>query len=80
MKRLSVLCAFWLCGATLFSANIELASLDQRLSEIEASPSEKKFNQIGWAKDIREAIRLGKELNRPIFLFTHDGRINTGRC
>ena len=36
--------------------------------------------EIGWVTDIRTALRLGKEYNRPIFLYTGDGRINTGRC
>jgi len=41
---------------------------------------DRQIDQIGWAKDIREAIRLAGEHNRPVFLFTHDGRINVGRC
>jgi len=36
--------------------------------------------EIAWVTDIRTAIALGKEYNRPIFLYTGDGRINTGRC
>jgi hypothetical protein len=39
-----------------------------------------RFDEIGWVTDIRTALRLGKEYNRPIFLYTGDGRINTGRC
>jgi hypothetical protein len=59
----------------------ELASwVDARVKERQPSPDERKFDQIGWVKDIREALRLGKENNRPIFLFTHDGRMNVGRC
>jgi hypothetical protein len=41
---------------------------------------ERSFDKIGWAKDIRDALRLAKENDRPVFLFTHTGRINTGRC
>ena len=44
------------------------------------SAQDRRFDEVGWATDLRTAIRLGKEHNRPIFLFTMDGRINTGRC
>jgi hypothetical protein len=54
--------------------------IDERLREYEPRREEKRFDEIGWAGDIREAIRLGKAHRRPVFLFTHDGRMNTGRC
>ncbi len=38
------------------------------------------FEYIGWAKDIRTAQALAKEHDRPIFLFTLSGKMNTGRC
>jgi len=54
--------------------------VEQRVRELQPTPKEKRFDEIGWAKDIRTAKRLAKENNRPVFLFTHDGRINIGRC
>ncbi len=50
------------------------------VAERQPSREDKRFDEIGWAKDLRSAIELGKKHNRPIFLFTMDGRINTGRC
>lgn len=41
---------------------------------------DKRFDEVAWVTDIRSAIQLGTEYNRPIFLLTVDGRINTGRC
>ena len=29
---------------------------------------------------VREAIRLAGKHGRPVFLFTHDGHMNVGRC
>jgi hypothetical protein len=52
----------------------------KRVEERQPSADEKRFDEVGWARDLRTAIRLGKEHGRPIFLFTMDGRINTGRC
>jgi hypothetical protein len=54
--------------------------VERAVVERQASPSDKRFDEIGWVTDIRSAIRLGKEYNRPIFLYAGDGRINTGRC
>lgn len=58
----------------------EIEWVQQRVSELQPTALEKRFDQIGWARDIREAKRLAKETQRPVFLFTHDGRINIGRC
>ena len=54
--------------------------IEARAAEVAIKPEERKVDQIGWAKDIRDAQRLAKEANRPVFLFTHDGRLNIGRC
>jgi hypothetical protein len=52
----------------------------QRVDERVPTAADRRFDEIGWAKDIRTAIRLAKENDRPVFLFTHDGRMNIGRC
>ncbi len=54
--------------------------VDKTVAERQPTADDKRFDEIGWVTDIRTAIRLGKEYNRPIFLYTGDGRINTGRC
>jgi hypothetical protein len=54
--------------------------VEKTVAERQPTASDKRFDEIGWVTDIRTAIRLGKEHNRPIFLYTGDGRINTGRC
>ena len=56
------------------------AWLEKQIDAIQARPEEKKFDSISWAADIRDALRLAKEHARPVFLFTHDGQIDTGRC
>lgn len=70
-----------LVGATCIGlAEISFDAVQQRVAELQPKAEEKRFDEIGWAKDIREAKRLAKEHNRPVFLFTHDGRMNIGRC
>jgi hypothetical protein len=56
------------------------ANVDARVKEWWLRPEEKRFDQIGWAADIRSARKLAAEHNRPVFLFTMDGRVNLGRC
>jgi len=54
--------------------------VDARVKERTPPAEERRFDEIGWAKDVRDALRLGREHKRPVFLFTHDGRMNLGRC
>lgn len=58
----------------------DTAWVEQRVREWQPTPAEKRWESIGWAGDIREAVRLGKQHNRPVFLFTLDGRMDVGRC
>jgi hypothetical protein len=37
---------------------------------------ERRLDDIGWAKDIRDAFRLARANDRPIFLFTYSGSSN----
>lgn len=71
--------ALLFCAAMASQQN-DLAWVDQRVAEWQMKPSERKFDQIGWLTDIRAALELGRKSNRPIFLFTHDGRMAIGRC
>ncbi len=52
----------------------------RRVAAWQPTKEERRFDQIAWARDIREAERLAKQHGRPVFLFTHDGRMNIGRC
>ena len=51
-----------------------------RVTELQPNILERKIDRIGWAKNIVEAEKLARDYNRPVFLFTLDGRIDTGRC
>lgn len=51
-----------------------------RVREWRTTAEERRFDEIGWAAGLREAIRLAGQLGRPVFLFTHDGHMNVGRC
>jgi hypothetical protein len=54
--------------------------VDQKVADCEPRPEERRFDETGWVADIRTALKLAKEHNRPVFLFTHDGHMAVGRC
>ena len=74
--------AFLATAATKSEGDEEkfIAWVQKRVQEAQPTKAERKFDQVGWAKDILDAERLAKIHNRPVFLFTHDGRVNWGRC
>jgi hypothetical protein len=38
------------------------------------------WSRIPWVKSLLAARQASEKENRPVFLFTHDGNIETGRC
>jgi hypothetical protein len=52
----------------------------QRVRDWQPTARERRWEAIGWAKDLRDAQRLASAARRPVFLFTHDGRLGVGRC
>jgi len=78
--RVILVLTFLLAALRLPAADLSFEAVQQRVAELQPRAEEKRFDEMGWAKDIREALRLAKQHNRPVFLFTHDGRMNIGRC
>jgi hypothetical protein len=58
----------------------EPAWVSRRVKELQPTDAERRIDQVGWATSLLEAEKLAKQHNRPVFLFTHDGRIGNGRC
>lgn len=57
------------------------AWVEQRVRDWQPTPQERRFDEIGWARDIRTALALARRHQRPVFLFTYDGAdLATHRC
>jgi hypothetical protein len=70
-----------LLGPSLFrAADHGPTWIDERVAALQPTADERRIDRIGWAPDIRSAIRLAREHGRPVFLFTMDGRFSIGRC
>ncbi len=54
--------------------------IEKRVQEIQPTAKERRFDDIGWVSSIRAAERLAKEKERPVFLFSNVGQMDTGRC
>lgn len=89
----SALMTCFLIGGALIPASCGLAEdtssapeedpqgwVEKRIEEIQPTAEEKRFDEIGWTRNLLDAEKLALEHQRPIFLFTHDGKMNAGRC
>ena len=54
--------------------------VDKKVADCAPKPEERRFDRTGWLTEIRPALELAKQHDRPVFLFTHDGRMGLGRC
>ena len=54
--------------------------LTTRTRQLDARMSERTFDSVGWANTIQGALDLAKQHARPVFLFTLDGHMDSGRC
>jgi hypothetical protein len=47
--------------------------VDKTIKAWQPTSAERRLDDIGWAKDLKDAHRLAKENGRPLFLFTYSG-------
>jgi hypothetical protein len=57
----------------------DAAWLSSRVRQIKESDTT-GWSRIPWAASLIAARQASEKENRPVFLFTHDGNIETGRC
>jgi hypothetical protein len=51
----------------------------QRVRRIMASDTD-AWRRIPWVGSLSGAAEAGRKEDRPLFVFSHDGNIDTGRC
>jgi hypothetical protein len=69
-------------GVTLLPARAgthDEAWVRQRVGEIKESDTT-AWQKIPWVASLLDARRVSGEEKKPVFLFTHDGNLETGRC
>jgi hypothetical protein len=53
---------------------------NQQLQRTLVVSEERIFDKIGWADSLIKGEELAKQSGRPLFLFTYDGDLASGRC
>jgi hypothetical protein len=79
---LSLLAAGLLAGAaeTWIKDDPLVADVEAKVRKVQPTRAEKRYDEIGWANSILHAEEVAARANRPIFLFTYNGNLDTGRC
>ena len=57
-----------------------VSSVQKQVRQVQPTRAERRFDEIGWAPGILAAEATAAKVNRPVFLFTYNGNIDTGRC
>jgi hypothetical protein len=78
-RTLAIALSLWL-STTLAAQEFDVSPIDERIAAWQPTRAERRFDDIGWAPDLCTALKAGKAHGRPVFLFTHDGRMQFGRC
>lgn len=79
---LSLVAAAIIAGAaeTWIKDDSLVAGVQEKVRKIQPTRAEKRYDEIGWANSILHAEEVAARVNRPIFLFTYNGNVDTGRC
>jgi len=68
-----------LAGGGVFAAEHNEAWIKRQIEQIKDSDTN-AWRKIPWTGSLLDARRAGEREKKPVFLFTHDGNIETGRC
>lgn len=77
--RWSLLVLALLAPAVISAADREEEAIKQRLERIKDSDTG-AWRKIPWTASLLAARSASAREKQPLFLFTHDGNIETGRC
>jgi hypothetical protein len=80
LSALTVVLAGTAAAENFLSDDKLVSQVEKRVHELQPTRDDRKLDLVGWAPDILVAEKLARTSNRPIFLFTYDGDIGTGRC
>lgn len=77
--RWNLLALALLALVTISAAERDEDAIKQRIEQIKDSDTN-AWRKIPWTASLLEARRASTREKKPLFLFTHDGNIETGRC
>jgi len=82
VARTSVLLAALAWGLSLTAvraAEPDEAAIKRRVEQVKKAEIN-GWRKIPWVASLLEARRLSAQEQKPVFLYSHEGNIDTGRC
>ena len=82
MARTSVLLAALAWGMSLIAVRADEpdeAAIKRRVEQVKGAEIN-GWRKIPWVASLLEARRLSQQEQKPVFLYSHEGNIDTGRC
>ena len=82
MARTSVLLAALAWGMSLIAVRADEpdeAAIKRRVEQVKRAEIN-GWRKIPWVASLLEARRLSQQEHKPVFLYSHEGNIDTGRC
>jgi RNA polymerase sigma-70 factor (ECF subfamily) len=71
--------ALWWGGVPEDPPPPEVARVEEKVREWQPRPDERRFDEIGWVRDVRRALLLSREHGRPVAVLTLSGPVHRGR-
>jgi hypothetical protein len=65
--------------ASLLAADADPEWIAKRVAEVKPKQP-LPATKVAWASSLPEARRLSEQERRPVFLFSFEGNLSTGRC
>jgi len=82
VARTSVLLAALAWGMSLIAVRADEpdeAAIKRRVEQVKRAEIN-GWRKIPWVASLLEARRLSQQEHKPVFLYSHEGNIDTGRC
>ena len=77
--RRSLIALAVLVGGSVSAAQRDEAWIKRQIEQIKDSDTN-AWRKIPWTGSLLAARRASEREKKPVFLFSHDGNIETGRC
>ena len=65
--------------STLFAGDPDPQWVTKQAARLRAGDTD-AWRKIPWAKSLSSAASTANDEGRPLFIFSHEGNIDTGRC
>jgi len=69
-----------LIGGNVLAGDVDEAVIRRKIQSLQQSAGPRDWRKIPWVSSLLEARKISREEQAPVFMFTYDGNIDSGRC